>query len=50
MARILAIITGGIFLIDCLLPPERAMGTVLCLMGLATVIVTLKEWPREENK
>lgn len=46
MARILAIITAGIFLIDCLLPPERAMGTALCLMGLATVIVTLKEWPR----
>ena len=47
MAKILAIITAGIFFIDSLLPPERAMGTVLCLMGLVTVIVTLKEWPRK---
>lgn len=42
-SKLLATITGGIFLADCILPAEIAMAVILGAMGLATIYTTLKE-------
>ncbi|MBP3198102.1 MAG: hypothetical protein J6N21_14000 [Butyrivibrio sp.] len=45
-SKMLAIITGAIFLVDCIFPSDMAMGIVLCMMGVITIFATVKEWPR----
>lgn len=45
-SKMLAIITGAIFLVDCIFPSDVAMGVVLCMMGGITIFTTWKEWPK----
>jgi len=45
-SKMLAIITGAIFLVDCIFPSDMAMGIVLCMMGAITIFTTVKEWPK----
>jgi len=40
--KLLATITGGIFLADCIFSTDVAMAVILVVMGLATIYTTLK--------
>jgi len=42
-SKLLAMITGGIFLADCIFSTEVAMAVILMAMGFATIYTTLKE-------
>ena len=42
-SKLLATITGGIFLADYIFSTEVAMAVILVAMGLATIYTTLKE-------
>ena len=48
-SKVLAMITGGVLIVDFLLPADVAMGVVLGFMGIATIYTTFKEWREDER-